>query len=127
MTGGKDAAADAFTRIDYIELAVADTARSKAFYGRAFGWCFTDFGPGYTEFTDGLMKGGFNALEGGAKPGGPLVVLYSEALDAAERRIKEAGGRIVKPAYGFPGGRRFHFVDPDGHELAVWTEDGSGC
>ena len=102
-------------RIDYIELAVADTARSKAFYGRAFGWSFTDFGPGYTEFTDGRMKGG-------PAPGGPLVVLYSEDLEAVQRRIEEAGGRIVKPAYPFPGGRRFHFTDPDGHELAVWTE-----
>ena len=110
-------------RIDYVEFAVADTARSKAFYGRAFGWSFTDFGPGYTEFTDGRMKGGFNALEGGAAPGGPLVVLYSGDLEAAARRIEEAGGRIVKPAYPFPGGRRFHFADPDGNELAVWTED----
>ena len=109
-------------RIDYIEFAVADAARSKAFYGRAFGWTFTDFGPGYTEFTDGRMKGGFNALEGGPKPGGPLVVLYSEGLEAVGQRIEEAGGRITKPAYCFPGGRRFHFADPDGHELAVWTE-----
>ncbi len=110
-------------RIDYIELAVADTARSKAFYGRAFGWTFTDFGPGYTEFTDGRMKGGFNALEGGAAPGGPLIVLHSDDLEAARQRIEEAGGRVVKPAYPFPGGHRFHFTDPDGHELAVWTED----
>ncbi len=127
MTGGEEAAAVAALRIDYIEFAVADTARSKAFYGQAFGWHFIDFGPGYAEFTDGRMKGGFNALEDGPKPGGPLVVLHAGDLDAAQRRIEEAGGRIVKPAYGFPGGRRFHFTDPDGHELAVWTEDGSGC
>lgn len=113
----------AAVRIDYVELAVADTARSKAFYGRAFGWTFTDFGPGYTEFTDGRMKGGFNALEGGPAPGGPLVVLHADDLEAARQRIEEAGGRIVKPAYGFPGGRRFHFADPDGNELAVWTGD----
>ena len=123
MAGREDAAGTAL-RIDYIELAVADTARAKAFYGEAFGWCFTDFGPGYAEFTDGRMKGGFNALEGGPKPGGPLVVLYADDLDATQRRIEEAGGRIVKPAYPFPGGRRFHFTDPDGHELAVWTGDG---
>ena len=120
---GRDEAADPPVRIDYVELAVADTARSKAFYGRAFGWTFTDFGPRYTEFTDGRMKGGFNALEGGPGPGGPLVVLYSEDLDAVRQRVEEAGGRITKPAYPFPGGRRFHFADPDGHELAVWTGD----
>ena len=113
----------AAVRIDYVEFAVADTARSKAFYGRAFGWTFTDFGPGYTEFTDGRMKGGFNALDGKAGTGGPLVVLHADDLEAARQRIEAAGGGIVKPAYAFPGGRRFHFADPDGNELAVWTED----
>ncbi len=123
MAGNRGGTADATLRIDYIEFAVADTARSKAFYGRAFGWTFTDFGPGYAEFADGRLKGGLNALEDAPRPGGPLVVLYAGDLGAAQRHVEEAGGRIVKPAYGFPGGRRFHFADPDGHELAVWTED----
>ena len=112
--------------IDYVEFAVADTGRSKRFYGQAFGWSFTDYGPDYSEFTDGRMKGGFNALEQhGPASGGPLVVLYAEDLDDTCRRIEAAGGRIAKPAYSFPGGRRFHFTDPDGHELAVWTADGA--
>ena len=107
-------------RINYIEFTVADIARAKSFYGSAFGWTFTDFGPDYCEFSDGHMSGGF-AL-GTARPGGPLVVLYGDDLEEIGPRIIAAGGRIVKATFAFPGGRRFHFVDPDGHELAVWSE-----
>lgn len=108
-------------RIDYVEFAVADVARSKAFYGAAFGWTFTDYGPTYCEFSDGRMKGGF-AASGTAAPGGPLVVLYGDDLAEIQARVEEAGGRVVRPVFAFPGGRRFHFTDPDGYELAVWTE-----
>ena len=108
-------------RIDYVEFNVADMARSKAFYGAAFGWTFTDYGPSYCEFTDGHMKGGFDAI-GPITTGGPLIVLYGADLAELQRRVEEAGGRIVKPVFEFPGGRRFHFTDPDGYELAVWTE-----
>lgn len=115
--------------IDYIEFAVADIARSKAFYGEAFGWTFTDYGSTYCEFTDGHMKGGFDASGSAPEtlvPGGPLVVLYGTDLADIMGRVEAAGGRIVKPLFEFPGGRRFHFADPDGYELAVWTEDESG-
>lgn len=108
-------------RINYIEFNVADIARSKDFFGKAFGWTFTDFGPAYCEFSDGHMKGGFDASEP-ATPGGPLVVLYGSDLARVLGRIQAAGGKIVKPIFEFPGGRRFHFTDPDGYELAVWSE-----
>jgi predicted enzyme related to lactoylglutathione lyase len=107
--------------IDYIEFKVADIARSKQFYGAAFGWRFTDYGPDYCEFSDGHMKGGFDAT-GAVTVGGPLVVLYGDDLAKIRARIEQAGGEIVKPIFDFPGGRRFHFTDPDGYELAVWTE-----
>lgn len=107
--------------IDYIEFAVADIARAKAFYGGAFGWTFTDYGPDYCEFSDGHMKGGFNPSDA-VRPGGPLVILYSADLEALRERVEAAGGEIVKPIFDFPGGRRFHFTDPDGTELAVWSE-----
>ncbi|MCP4329666.1 MAG: VOC family protein [Alphaproteobacteria bacterium] len=107
--------------IDYIELNVADIARSKDFYGSAFGWTFTDYGPTYCEFSDGHMKGGFDA-SGPVTLGGPLVVLYGSDLAELAGRVEAAGGEIVKPIFEFPGGRRFHFTDPDGYELAVWTE-----
>jgi len=107
--------------IDYIEFNVADIGRSKDFYGTAFGWTFTDYGPDYCEFSDGRMKGGFST-GGAVTPGGPLVVLYGADLTDVLGRIEGAGGTIVKPVFEFPGGRRFHFTDPDGYELAVWSE-----
>jgi len=107
--------------IDYIEFEVTDIARAKAFYGAAFGWAFTDYGPDYCAFRDGRMAGGF-ARADTVRTGGPLVVLYGDDLAALEASVVAAGGRIVRPAFAFPGGRRFHFTDPDGHELAVWSE-----
>ncbi len=107
--------------INYIEFNVADIARSKDFYGKAFGWTFTDYGPNYCEFSDGNMKGGFSG-DGPVTTGGPLVVLYGADLPALLNRIKAVGGKIVKPIFEFPGGLRFHFTDPDSYELAVWTE-----
>jgi predicted enzyme related to lactoylglutathione lyase len=109
-------------RIDYIEFNVADIAASKAFYGAAFGWSFTDYGPEYCEFGDGRLTGGFTAM-GKPQPGGPLVILYADDLEASLTAVERAGGKIVKPITAFPGGRRFHFGDPDGYELAVWSKD----
>lgn len=108
-------------RIDYIEFTVADIARSKDFYGQAFGWTFTDYGPEYCEFSDGHMKGGFGVGQP-AVPGGPLVILYGADLAHIMECITAAGGKIAQPIFEFPGGRRFHFTDPDGYELAVWCE-----
>jgi len=108
-------------RIDYIEFNVADIARSKAFYGAAFGWTFTDYGPDYCEFSDGRMKGGFDSTTP-VSLGGPLVILYGADLSELQKRVTAAGGEIVKPIFEFPGGRRFHFTDLDGYELAVWSE-----
>ncbi len=106
-------------RINYIEFNVSDIAQSKAFYGQAFGWSFTDYGPQYCEFDDGHMKGGFDASVA-VQTGGPLIVLYGEDLPALMRAVTEAGGRVTKEIFEFPGGRRFQFADPDGNELAVW-------
>jgi predicted enzyme related to lactoylglutathione lyase len=114
-------------RIDYVELSVGEIARSRDFYGKSFGWSFKDYGPSYCEFNDGRLTGGF-ALGGGGNPDrpskaiGPLVIIYARDLAETQRRVEEAGGKIVKPAYSFPGGRRFHFTDPDGYELAVWSD-----
>ena len=107
-------------RIDNIEFAVSDIALSRAFYGKAFGWTFTDYGPEYCEFTDGRLTGGL--ARGEPKPGGPLVILYADDLEATQRRLENAGARIAKPTFSFPGGRRFHFSDPNGNQLAVWTD-----
>ena len=110
-------------RIHYVELPSADLARSRAFYGAAFGWSFTDHGPDYLAFSDGRLEGGFARADAvSPAPGGVLVILRARDLDAARAAVAAAGGRILTEPYAFPGGRRFHFADPDGHELAVWSE-----
>lgn len=107
-------------RIDYIEFPAADIQRTKAFYAGIFGWKFTDYGPDYTSFEDGRIAGGFTrrAVTGG----GPLVVLYASDLAAMVAKVTAAGGAIVKDIFAFPGGRRFHFTDPSGNELAIWSD-----
>ncbi|TKT76375.1 VOC family protein [Aquamicrobium sp. LC103] len=107
-------------QIDNIEFNVGDIARSREFYGKVFGWTFTDYGPSYCEFTDGRLTGGLTTT-GPVTPGGPLVILYADDLAETQRRVEDAGAKIVKPIFAFPGGRRFHFEDPDGYELAVWS------
>lgn len=109
-------------QIDNIEFNVSDIARSKAFYAAVFGWKFTDYGPAYTEFSDGRLTGGFTTGEP-VRPGGPLVILYADDLQVTQRRVQAAGGTVSRAVFAFPGGRRFHFTDPDGFELAVWTAD----
>ncbi|HLU01696.1 MAG TPA: VOC family protein [Advenella sp.] len=108
-------------KLDYIEFTVSNLARTCNFYAAAFGWSFKDYGPDYCEFSDGRFTGGFAQGEP-AGAGGPLVILYADNLAHMQERIERAGGRIVKPVFAFPGGRRFHFADPDGHELAVWSD-----
>ncbi|MBI6568213.1 VOC family protein [Pseudomonas synxantha] len=109
-------------QIDNIEFNVVDIARSKEFYASAFDWSFVDYGPTYCEFSDGRMTGGFTTGEP-VRPGGPLVILYADDLDRTELRLKAAGATISREVFSFPGGRRFHFIDPDGYELAVWSAD----
>lgn len=108
-------------RIDYIEFSVRSVADAKRFYGRIFDWTFEDYGPDYASFHDGRLAGGFQTAAV-VTPGGPLVVIYASDLEAMEQRITAAGGRIVRPIFSFPGGRRFHFADPSGNELAVWSD-----
>ncbi len=108
-------------RVDYIEFPVTDVAQAKRFYGATFGWTFHDHGPDYASFADGRLCGGFRA-ERSVRPGGPLVVLYSTDLEEIQLKVRGAGGHIVKETFEFPGGRRFHFTDPSGNELAVWSD-----
>jgi len=109
--------------IDYIEFTVSDLAEAKRFYGAAFDWTFQDYGPDYAgiQRPGGGEVGGFTQGPS-AGPGGPLVVLYSEDLEASVEAVQAAGGRLVKEPFEFPGGRRFQFLDPSGNELAVWSE-----
>jgi hypothetical protein len=113
--------ADHDRRVDYIEFGATDIDRTKGFYQQVFGWRFEDYGPEYTSFQDGRLSGGFTK-HAPVRPANPLVVIYATRLEDVEAKIKQAGGKIVRNTYTFPGGRRFHFTDPSGNELAVWTD-----
>lgn len=111
-------------KINYIEMPATDLDGTKAFFAKAFGWIFQDYGPDYAAMTNAGIDGGFYRASVSAKPdnGSVLVVLYSEALESTLSNVEQAGGSIVKPIFSFPGGRRFHFTDPSGNEYAVWSE-----
>ena len=106
-------------QVQYLEFLSKDIRRAKEFYTKSFGWKFTDYGPDYTAFEGDYVDGGFTS--GKPVKGTVLVILYSQDLEATQQKIVAAGGTIVKDIFSFPGGKRFHFTDPDGYELAVWS------
>ena len=109
-------------KIDYVEFPGADLGKVKRFYAAAFGWSFTDYGPEYTAFDGAATDGGFNGQAGDAHPA-PLVILYAHDLEAMQAKVEAAGGKVVREIRSFPGGRRFHFSDPCGNILGVWSAD----
>lgn len=111
-------------RIDYVEFPSTDIAATKKFYSEVMGWEFQDYGPDYCAFNDGRTDGGFYSSDvtSAYSSGAPLIVFYAEDLEAFQERVTNAGGRICKEIFSFPGGRRFHFTDPGGNELAVWSD-----
>ncbi len=108
--------------IDYIEFTVADLDAARRFYADAFGWKFNDYGPDYAGIQGGDGEVGGLRRSDDVQTGGPLVILYSRDLEQSLAAVRAAGGSIVKEPFSFPGGRRFHFSDPAGNELAVWSE-----
>ncbi|MDP5137222.1 VOC family protein [Rheinheimera baltica] len=110
--------------INYIEFPAADLSATKQFYNKVFGWVFADYGPDYIAFANSGVDGGFYRSDktSSVANGAALVVLYSKDLIKTEQRIVASGGKIIKPVFSFPGGKRFHFSDPSGNELAVWSE-----
>lgn len=117
---------NAHEKINYVEFAAADLAATKHFFGEVFGWEFEDYGEQYIAFskaTAGLDGGFYQAsLASSTVTGGALIVLYSNDLAATQAKIEKTGGSIIKPTFAFPGGRRFHFSDPNGNEFAVWSD-----
>jgi uncharacterized protein len=112
-------------QINYLEFPSTDIAVTKAFFETTFAWKFTDYGPEYSAFSGAGIDGGFYAskLVMSTKNGSALVVLLSEDLEATQRKIESAGGGIIQKIFSFPGGRRFHFTDPNGNEYAVWATE----
>jgi hypothetical protein len=109
-------------RLNYVELPVSDIASAKAFYEAAFGWEMTAFGPTYAATLSGDTDIGLQADAAEATKA-PLPVIEVEDLEAALKAVEKAGGRIVRPIFAFPGGRRFHFLDPSGNEIAAVRSD----
>lgn len=110
--------------INYVEFPAVDLKATRAFFESAFGWQFQDWGEEYISFDNAGLEGGFyhadksSAYENGAA----LVVLYAENLERAYDKVLESQGKIMKEIFSFPGGRRFHFQEPSGNELAIWSD-----
>ena len=119
----RDKAVQIPNQINYIEIPSDDMIETKRFFHDVFGWSFVDYGPDYIGFTD-QVHGGFykSDLKALTKNGSALVIFYSNELGVILEKIKSAGGIIIKPIFSYPGGRRFHFLDTNGNEYAVWSE-----
>ena len=111
-------------KINYVEFPARNVDVAKAFFTSVFGWSFTDYGPDYTAFSNEGIDGGFfkSGLSASTTNGSALIVFYSNDLEQTQVKIERAGGSILKPIFEFPGGRRFHFGDPNGNEYAVWSD-----
>ena len=111
-------------KISYVEFPARNIAATKAFFSSVFGWKFTDYGAEYSAFDNAGLAGGIYQSElcASTDTGSVLIVFYSAALEQTQQRIEQAGGKIIKPIFSFPGGRRFHFSEPSGNEFAVWSD-----
>ncbi|VAX33233.1 Glyoxalase family protein [hydrothermal vent metagenome] len=111
-------------KINYLEFPARDIEKTKTFFTAIFNWSFVDYGPEYSAFANAGIDGGFFKSEQSvsAENGSVLVVFYSKNLEETQVKIKTAGGSIIKETFSFPGGRRFHFSDPNGNEYAVWSD-----
>ncbi len=108
-------------QIDYVEIPVTDPARARDFFVALYGWSYEEWGDDYISFSDGRLDGGFRRAEEAAPRSGVLLVFYSENLERDRERVVELGATISEDIFDFPGGRRFHFVDPVGTEFAIWS------
>jgi len=111
-------------KINYVEFPAKNIEETKTFFQSVFNWTFEDFGPEYTAFSNQGIDGGFYKadLHSDSTQGAALIVFYSNNLADTLSRVEQAGGKIVKPIFAFPGGHRFHFTEPSGNELAVWSD-----
>ncbi len=107
--------------INYVEFKAKDLTKIKSFYQEIFNWKFKDYGPDYIAFSNSGLEGGFEKSEDEIV-NGALIVLYHSSLENLKQTIIKSQGTISKDIFSFPGGRRFHFIDPAGNELAVWSD-----
>lgn len=110
-------------KFNYVEFPATDITATKLFFEKAFGWTFQDYGPDYSSFNDQGLDGGFyqSNLTAIAANGSALLVLKSDDLENTQSIVESSGGKISTAIFSFPGGRRFHFIEPSGNEFAVWS------
>ena len=108
--------------INYLEFKANNIEEIKDFYSSCFNWIFHDYGSIYTAFSGSGIKGGFELTQN-TIINGALVVIYHSNLEIIKKKIIASGGEISKEIFSFPGGHRFHFLDPSGNELAVWSDN----
>lgn len=108
-------------QIDYVEIPVTDPAKARDFFAQLFGWTFEEWGADYISFTDGRLAGGFSRSDSPAPATGVLLIFFSTDLERDRKRVVDLGASISQDIFSFPGGRRFHFVDPVGTEYAIWS------
>jgi predicted enzyme related to lactoylglutathione lyase len=114
-------------KLNYVEFTANNLPATKAFFQAAFNWACKDYGPEYIAFSNEGLDGGFFKasnleLASTTDKGGALLVFYSSQLEATLAKVETAGGKVNKPIFTFPGGRRFHFIEPSGNEFAVWSD-----
>ena len=110
--------------IDYIEFPAKDVDHlraSKHFFAAVFGWSYKDWGDDYSDTAGSGVGNGINA-DPEHRPAQPLAVIYATDLEAVRKKVLTADGKITRDIFSFPGGRRFHFREPSGNELAVWSD-----
>lgn len=115
---------DPHHKINYVEFPAREIVATKAFFNAVFNWSFTDYGPEYTAFEGQGIDGGFyySNAKLSSSENSALIVLYSNNLESTLAEVTRHGGTVIKPIFEFPGGRRFHFTEPSGNELAVWSD-----
>jgi predicted enzyme related to lactoylglutathione lyase len=113
-------------KLNYVEFGANDLASTKSFFSSVFGWEFVDYGPEYTAFSNQGLDGGFFKADCSSQTtnGGALLVFYSADIQGTLNKVVQSGGEIIRPLFEFPGGWRFHFLEPSGNEFAVWSETG---
>ncbi len=111
-------------KLNYVEFPAKDLIATKRFFNVVFGWSFVDYGPDYVSFSNEGLDGGFykSELSSQTEHGAALLVFYSNDIQQTQLKVEASGGIILRPIFDFPGGCRFHFIEPSGNEFAVWSE-----
>lgn len=110
--------------IDYVEFAVDDLQEATAFYAKALGWEFNDYGGEYAGIKDPTKPshefGGLNPHPATSRGDGVVALARTDDVDGTLASVLAAGGRITVELNEYPGGRRFMFADPWGNVVGVY-------